>query len=213
MEDRDSLHNILGDDKESNKSISTKKVIFIGIIIFALFIIAIFTMKYLNPPIIAEKAMNESMKMEPKNDDNNLFKNLEVKESPQVSDNFKKVINSLKNTEKTNINTKQTAPKEEEIIAPKILSPQSIAKKRKINAFIQKGYYVQVGAFYKLTPSDELLNKVKKHGYSYHLFKSKINNSSYTKVVIGPYESKKEAISKLSDIKKIEQDAYILTLP
>ena len=103
--------------------------------------------------------------------------------------------------------------KVEESILQNTKAPKSIARENNIKSFIQKGYYIQVGAFYRLTPSDELLDRVKKNGYSYFLFKAKINNNPYTKVVIGPYESKKEAILKLPDIKKIEPQAYILSLP
>ncbi len=210
MEDRESLNNILVDDNERNKSVSVKKVILVGLVIFSLFIIAIFSMKYLNPPMEGDVMAQKEVKLEPKEDDNNLFEKLEVKESSKVSDKFKNVINNLKTNNKTKEIQKE---KKEEIISPTQTRPTSIAKKKEVNAFIQKGYYVQVGAFYKLAPSDTLLNKVKQSGYSYFLYKTKINNSSYTKVVIGPYENKKEAISKLPDIKKIEPDAYILTLP
>lgn len=210
MEDRESLNNILVDDNERNKSVSIKKVIAIGLVIFSLFIIAIFSMKYLNPPTTVEKVMEKKVQLEPTADNNNLFEPIKVKENSQVSDNFKNVINSIKN--KKEAPAKKETPKEEEIFTQKTQT-KSISAKRQAKSFIQKGYYVQVGAFYKLTPSDKLLNKIKKSGHTYHLFKSRINNSSYTKVVIGPYETKQEAIAKLPEIKKIEQDAYILALP
>jgi cell division protein FtsN len=209
LEDRESLNNILVDDNESNKTISVKKVILVGLIIFSLFIIAIFSMKYLNPSVIENDDIGkEKVQLEPKVNDNNLFETLEVKETSQVSDRFKNVINNLKNKKDT-----IKEDKKEEIIFRKNVAPKSISRKEEIKSSIQKGYYVQVGAFYKLTPSDDFLDKVKKSGYSYHLFKTKINNSAYTKVVIGPYENKKEAISQLPNIKKIEPDAYILALP
>lgn len=76
---------------------------------------------------------------------------------------------------------------------------------------VKDGYYIQVGAFYSLEPSQKLLSSIKDGGFKYTVFKTKVNSKDITKVIIGPYNSKNEAKDKLEPVREqINPSAYIL---
>jgi len=73
------------------------------------------------------------------------------------------------------------------------------------------GSFVQIGAFIK-EPSKLLLSSITKAGYTHRLYKVKIKDKIYTKVLIGPYKNRKEAKLNIDKIKKRlnAQNAFIL---
>lgn len=78
------------------------------------------------------------------------------------------------------------------------------AKKSSITN-IEKGYYIQIGAF--KDPSSAIKN-IKKDHLSYKT--EKIKNGELTRVLVGPYHSHKEAQDDLSKVKEdISKNAYI----
>lgn len=64
-----------------------------------------------------------------------------------------------------------------------------------------KGFFIQVGAFSK-EPSNDFLNKIKSKGYSYKVFKDTVNGVTYNKVLVGPFNSRAEADSNTTSVKK-----------
>ena len=84
-------------------------------------------------------------------------------------------------------------------------------KKPKNTLLKPKGWYIQVGAFTK-KPNKRLLNTLKKTKYTFVLHKMKIKGKIYTKVLVGSYKSKKEALTDLSNVRKVVHNsgAYIL---
>ncbi|WP_236096466.1 SPOR domain-containing protein [Helicobacter sp. MIT 11-5569] len=69
-----------------------------------------------------------------------------------------------------------------------------------------KGFYVQVGSFSKFAPNKQLLGLIESNQFSYRMQKSGDNN----RLLIGPFASKQEAQSRLSEIReKINKDAFI----
>jgi len=75
-----------------------------------------------------------------------------------------------------------------------------------------KGTFIQVGAFSKM-PNDKYLSNIIKSGFSYTIYKVKINNKLFHKVLIGPYNSKGQARLATDNIKKKlnVSGAFILT--
>ncbi|MCO4845190.1 MAG: C40 family peptidase [Sulfurovum sp.] len=70
-------------------------------------------------------------------------------------------------------------------------------------------FYVQVGSF-SGKPQDALLNKIKRAGYHYKLIEFPINGKKISKLLIGPYRKRSDAVELLSSIKKqIQKDAFI----
>ena len=236
---KESLNNILIDDNAKDKKVSILKIVLIGIIAFTIFISAVFVFKYfdskesttkvkINQDDIKDK-LKKQMQDKKDNKDKNLFEDVDGKQNDKVSDKFRNIINNIKN-DKTLENEKK---KNKQIVQSKKESQEnmkldmkqkkpkmkmasdenSLMKKQESNSIDKKGFYIQVGAFYKLSPSESLLDAIKSNGFKYVLFKTKINNSFITKVVIGPYETKKDAIVDLPKVKNVESDAYILKLP
>ncbi|WP_297810396.1 SPOR domain-containing protein [uncultured Helicobacter sp.] len=69
-----------------------------------------------------------------------------------------------------------------------------------------RGFYVQVGSFSKFSPNKQLLGLINDNKFSYRMQKSGDNN----RLLIGPYSTKQEAQSQLSEIRtKINKDAFI----
>jgi cell division septation protein DedD len=92
-------------------------------------------------------------------------------------------------------------PKEEMITSSKPLQKHRATS----NAF-----YIQVGAFFQSTPSEEFLNSIRKAGFNYIILRMNRNGSPYQKVLVGPYASRSEALNNLPLArKKINPSAYI----
>lgn len=87
--------------------------------------------------------------------------------------------------------------------APKIMPTDTIAR----------GFYVQVGAFYTRLPDKPFLDRLKSKGYDHQSYKVRLNNKYVTKVLIGPYQTRTDALSQLPSIKtSIEKQAFILKI-
>lgn len=83
-------------------------------------------------------------------------------------------------------------------------------KKSTTKQKINKGYYMQVGAFTKY-PDKKLLNKLKINGYTVIIHKMEVKGKLYNKVLIGPYKSKSEANINLPYVKEtINKNTYII---
>lgn len=93
--------------------------------------------------------------------------------------------------------TKTTTTK---ISSPKVTTPS------KVN---NNGYYVQLGQFQN-KPNGELLKKITKNGYAYTLMPSQDSKDKLSKLLIGPFKSKKDAGDTLNSVQeKIEEEAFI----
>lgn len=70
-------------------------------------------------------------------------------------------------------------------------------------------FYVQVGSF-SGTPKDTLLQKITRAGYHYKMIKFAINGKQTSKLLIGPYRKRSDAVELLASVKKqIQKDAFI----
>jgi len=70
-------------------------------------------------------------------------------------------------------------------------------------------FYVQVGSF-SGKPKNALLYKITRAGYHYKLIEFPINGKQISKLLIGPYRQRSDALELLASIKKqIEKDAFI----
>lgn len=70
-------------------------------------------------------------------------------------------------------------------------------------------YYVQVGSF-SGEPKKELLRKIASTGYHYKIIQFPINGREISKLLIGPYSKKDQALEILPNVKdKIQKDAFI----
>ncbi|MFC2073600.1 NlpC/P60 family protein [Campylobacterota bacterium] len=70
-------------------------------------------------------------------------------------------------------------------------------------------FYVQVGSF-SGKPKDALLYKITRAGYHYKIIGFPINGKQISKLLIGPYRKRSDAVELLASIKKqIQKDAFI----
>lgn len=74
-------------------------------------------------------------------------------------------------------------------------------------------YYVQVGSFSKYAPNEKFLNSITSKGYTYKYHKINSGSKTLTKVLIGPFNSEKDARTALRKIRSsIEAGAFITKL-
>jgi len=107
----------------------------------------------------------------------------------------------------------QVKPKEKVLSKPKrtIIIPPAEETNFTQKASSLNGYFIQIGAFTK-TPNKNLLQSISKKGYSYTVYQLMIKGRLYNKVLIGAYQTRKEATRKLSQVKLDfkNPNAYIL---
>jgi len=88
-------------------------------------------------------------------------------------------------------------------VSPVATLPQ-VTKKHELGHF-----YVQVGSF-SGKPKEALLHKITIAGYRYKLIEFPINGQQISKLLIGPYRTRSDAVALLENIKeKIQPDAFI----
>jgi DedD protein len=232
------LNNILLDKDDSNSSgANSKKILVIGAAVFIVLIVVVAIMRAVNSS--DDKDSKTLLPPEPKEkkevDNSPLFKKIPVEDNKEIDEKFEKIINEIKS--KTN-NTPVPEPKKVEpvtkpkpVVAPvenKVVVPkpkEEIIKSKPMSSVVykstnsnkdgqvNKGFYIQVGAFYSLKPSPILLNNIKSKGFDYAMYKTKVNSKDVTKVIIGPFPSKEDARGSLMKVKeKINASAYILKI-
>jgi hypothetical protein len=115
-------------------------------------------------------------------------------------------------------NTKQVIPKK--ITIPDNISNKQLKTMNKaivINTQIDNieqssnsnYFYIQIGSFTG-KPKSSILNTITKNGYRYKIIKFNKNNQSISKLLIGPYNTRKIASKILQDVKEnIQADAFI----
>ena len=82
--------------------------------------------------------------------------------------------------------------------APKVLQQHSLGN-----------FYVQVGSF-SGRPKAALLSRITRAGYRYKLIEFPINGKQITKLLIGPYRQRSDALELLANIREnIQKDAFI----
>jgi DedD protein len=231
------LNNILLDkDENSSSSSNSKKILVGGALLFVFLIIVVAVMRALNSS--DSKDDKTFLPPEPKEkkevDNSPLFKKIEVEDNKEIDKKFEKIINEIKS--KTNTQPEPIKPKAKEVVVtpPKprevqksVTTPkEEVINKPEKNIIykpaiasatstedVPKGFYIQVGAFYSLKPSPILLNNIKAKGFSYEMYKTRVNSKDVTKVIIGPYNNKDEAKNSLLSVKdKINASAYILKI-
>ena len=234
MDDKNELSDIVL-EKDDEKKVKAKRVLIIVSILVILFLIVLLSMKLLNksddkktPNLVLPPEPAVAMKKTDK--DTELFKQVPIiEENSTKKDNINKIVKNLKNRateEKKNEENKKennrviNNPKKEEIktvvepiVQQVVKKTTPILKKRKIkhlSAKSVKGIYVQVGATSKLTPSKNFLKRIKNEHFSYKLLPININGKKVTKILVGPFKSRKNAEQNLAKIKKsLNKNAFI----
>ena len=99
--------------------------------------------------------------------------------------------------------TKQEIRSKLPSVTPKETLPK-VTKKHDLGSF-----YVQVGSF-SGSPKKSLLTTITQAGYRYKIIDFPINGRQISKLLIGPYRQRSQAVALLEDVRKhIQKDAFI----
>ncbi len=99
--------------------------------------------------------------------------------------------------------------KTKEAVKTKVSSPSVVTVPKVTQKHGLGNFYVQVGSF-SGKPQDALLKKIIRAGYHYKLIAFTINGKQISKLLIGPYRKRSDAVKLLATIKEqIQKDAFI----
>ncbi len=231
MEEKNELSDIILDNKNSKDSKKIKKILILSIILLLIFILAIVGVKFFNKPEVKKNNFNIVLPPEPTTKNTpkkeELFKQVPIIEenSTTQKDNFNVMVEKLKNKEKKKEKSIQNIQKNKQREKSLVKHPKDkkdiktalvkASKDKKIakKEIIKSNIYIQVGVTFKTKPEKKYLQKITKAGYNYKLYNLKISGKKATKILIGPYKSRKLARVKLLKIKKeINKAAFIYVI-
>lgn len=96
--------------------------------------------------------------------------------------------------------------------APKPAQPEKVAQSGENLA--TSGTYIQVASVSKKNPDAAYLDSLTKKGYSYSLYRTKVNDRDITKILVGPYESNTAAKNALVNVKRdLASGAFVFRVP
>ena len=219
----------------NNNNKNPKKILIYIAIFFLIFVIGVIVYAVIQgnstsknqsesviPPQVKEEPLFKQIPIEKENNTSSI--KTETNNSQSIT-NYKKDVNVTKVNESKNIekvkqpieiqtqNTKQT-PKMTLTKALEKLKPKK-PKTHIVSKKIESKYYIQVAALMKYTkPNKKFLELIKKYGYNYTFYTTVINRNGKKivvhKILVGPFNSKKEAKKQLLRVKKyITQNAFI----
>ncbi len=126
-------------------------------------------------------------------------------EKKKLEEIAKKLKQESQVTEEEKVVAEPKTPSKPVVNTPK----QPPAKK----ALQSRRYYVQIGSFSKYSPNKKFLASITKEGYSYRFHKATIKGKHVTKVLVGPFQTEREARNALKNIRKqIVKDAFLTKL-
>ncbi len=210
----------------NNNNKNPKKILIYIAIFFLIFVIGVIVYAVIQgnstsknqsesviPPQVKEEPLFKQIPIEKENNTSSI--KTETNNSQSIT-NYKKDVNVTKINESKNIE-KVKQPIEIQTQNTKKIS-QLKPKKPKthiVSKKIESKYYIQVAALMKYTkPNKKFLELIKKYGYNYTFYTTVINRNGKKivvhKILVGPFNSKKEAKKQLLRVKKyITQNAFI----
>lgn len=161
----------------------------------------------------------------PKNDvevvesEDTLFKPVDVVEEESV-DNLDKIAQKLKEeslledkfVDEDIVVIDEPVPTHQEKIINKPVQkelPKKVEEKKSVTH--KDVYYIQVGSFSRYEPNKQFLKSITILGYKYEYKKVQANGKTLNKVLIGPFNSERDARSNLPKIRKNVVSGAFLT--
>ncbi len=208
----------------NNNNKNPKKILIYIAIFFLIFVIGVIVYAVIQgnstsknqsesviPPQVKEEPLFKQIPIEKENNTSSIKTETNNSQSITNKDVNVTKINESKNIEKVKqpieIQTQNT--KKISQLKPKKTKTHIVSKK------IESKYYIQVAALMKYTkPNKKFLELIKKYGYNYTFYTTVINRNGKKivvhKILVGPFNSKKEAKKQLLRVKKyITQNAFI----
>ena len=141
-----------------------------------------------------------------------LFEEVEVIEEKSNSDaNLDEIAQKLKE-ESMQEEVIVVTPKPVKKVAPKVVTP------KKVVAPVTKStsglaYYIQVGSFSRYKPNEKFLKSITNLGFDYKFHKITKNSKTFTKVLVGPFNTSKAAKDARRVLRaKVEPGAFLVKL-
>ena len=145
-----------------------------------------------------------------------LFEDVEIiEEIKKESDDLEQIAQKLK---------KESAVKKvvkKEAVAVKKVTPKptpkkvAVAKKetKPVTSTSSQSYFIQVGSFSKYEPDAKFLKSITEKGFTYKYHKVTIKSKILNKVLVGPFNSEKDARTALRTIRSsIESGAFLVKI-
>ncbi len=236
MEEKNELGDIILN--KGSKQNGNKKIVLAAATLGIILIVVVLLMNTLNsdnennlpqsalpPKPLKEKPQASIQKEEP------LFEDVEVieEDAPSKENAQEQKLEEIAQKLKAE-NEKTQLPQVEEVSKPVVSSQTTLhAKKAEQKKYTQtdvkpkhkhaahkasKGnYYIQVGSFSKYKPNKHFLSSIKRAGFEYTFHKTTVNGRRVTKVLVGPFQTEKEARRALVKVRKlIEKHAFLTRL-
>lgn len=225
VEEKNELNNIILNHKDGNGG--NKKLLLAIATLAIILIIVVAIMSRIN----SDSTENIPQAILPPEPDEPLFEPITViEESSDASGKLERIAKKIKEESADSYDyippyEEESEVQEEElvIVEPVIPEPvvsKTVSKPKPKNSVrptpvpsngVTKGkYYLQVGSFAKFTPSKKFIDTITKYGYKYTYHQVIRGGKTINKVLVGPFNSEKEARKALPIIrKKIEPGAFL----
>jgi DedD protein len=145
-----------------------------------------------------------------------LFEDVEVvQEANSNNSNLDKIAQKLKEESQQEAQAIQEETQDipEPVVAPKVVKKEQPQAQPKVKTTPSGNYYVQVGSFSKYAPNKNFLKSITDKGFSYKYHTMTKNSKTINKVLVGPFESEKDARSALRVIRSsIEAGAFLIKI-
>jgi len=206
----------------------------IGFLVFIIIVIAVAIVQNSNSKEKSNEIVPPVEKNAPVKEETTEFKPLNIEETPQKTEEkttqtqelpkqteTQKQIQPIAEQKPQEVESKVKLPQETKPVETKKEEPKTqkttVSKQTKpTSKTVKEGkYYIQVAALLKnATPNKKFLKLIENQGFNYKFYHTYIVKNSQkikvTKVLIGPFKSKKEAQKALPKIKRtISQTAFI----
>jgi DedD protein len=222
------LSDILLEQKnfKNNTVIKIKRLLVITILLILLFVVVLMIMKFINKnDEQPQNKLTQTMLEESSNiqtpavlsltEENNSLLQSEISTMENTSSQTTTITEiSSSITEIPNETSIMPTPQEIkpiEIVKQPVQSQQikSVASSNAAQNNVKNGWYIQVSSSTN-APVKSFLDNIAKKGYSHHQYKTTVNSKQVIKVLVGPYNSDKEARTALLDVKSdISKDAFV----
>jgi len=142
-----------------------------------------------------------------------LFEDVDVvKETKQDGDNLDKIAQRLKEESKTEIVPEKKAKVTQKAVPQKV-ETKTTNQTKTVNSAPIKSYFIQVGSFSRYEPDSKFLKSITDKGFKYQYYKVLNNAKTLNKVLIGPFDSEKDARNALITIRSsIESGAFLVKI-
>ena len=229
---KSNLEDIMIDGGNGQKQL--KKILMIVALVIVLLIVAISLTKVIigsgdqnqEEPTQQEAVPAPAMSA----DEDPLFEEVPIEEA--ANDDLSKMINDLRDPQKREAQKSQTPqPAQQEPAAAKpveenetLTKPQQKQQpKQEVSPpqestqaqnehdpyDVASGWYIQVLSVSRVTPDKKFLNKIIDSGYRYYLHRVDISGKKITKVLVGPYQTREEALAHRTRINdEINEGAF-----